>query len=704
MRDLIQLIFDDVVSKVGTKLYSKKELVFDNDPLFPIMFSIDPRWDIKAVSHPESDKIFEECVQEYGIKYELPIATVMQWGLSHEHGHWKFCPYDVKDFGRIINGIAGGLESIGVDYMKQLGAAKNIINMFSDIIVNTLSAFEEKDPKMYKDGMDMFYMMEGLFQKKMEGKYSKAGELFLSTQYSFFGNHSPLEKAVMSNFRFNRPNDNIIKKLVNKVRESKELKGFNKTFNELLKIYSPTDLIYKKVLAGNLNSNNRKAISNYLSNPNNWEHMAYDFARVMYNSAKEMKHQQGSDHLSDQFIEIVMDGNSKSKDKGQQMKAGGNDKGDETSGDGQESEDDREDSQGQGYKPKDNGQDDEDKGEKSKGADKNNDDKNSELEKFIDNMTEKHKDIKFVINKEFLKKLVDVGRGLGNPIDYADQFYTLDSIYRKRAENIMFDLKGKPGESNQTRIAYLTHEPISNGEGLDLQKVDFSKSIVMNNNNRKSVILCQGDVEETSDDPSTQSIGYIRDILWMLDSSGSMSDSFGDIYYDLVEGNGPYDLVLRSFYSSIDMLEKTGKAYSMKYGLMNYSRVTKFSGWKEYKELDDIKKAAFYFQGGGTVLSPAKIKKVCREREDNFLAFLITDGELDNSSQAADALAEMISMGNDLIILYIDKNRKGYNNLIESMGNSCKSHIISEPEDIIGLKLELVNEEWGRGGNIFSYL
>ena len=302
MRDLVQLIFDDVVSRIGTRLHSRKELVFDSNPLFPLMFGIGPRWDIKVISHPESDKIFDECVREYGIKYDQPINTVMQWGLSHEHGHWKFCPYDVKDLERIINGIAGGLDSIGVDYSKQLGATKNIMNMFADIIVNTLSVFEEKNPEVYKDGMDIFYRGGGGGGGGGGGEYSKASELFLSTQYALFGSHSNLEKAVMSNFRFNRPNDNIVKKLVNKVRKSQELKGFNNTFNELLKIYTPTNLVYQKVLSGNLNGNNRRSIRNYLSNPDKWEKMAYEFAKVMYNPAKEMKHQHASNHLSDQFI------------------------------------------------------------------------------------------------------------------------------------------------------------------------------------------------------------------------------------------------------------------------------------------------------------------------------------------------------------------------------------------------------------------
>jgi hypothetical protein len=187
----------------------------------------------------------------------------------------------------------------------------------------------------------------------------------------------------------------------------------------------------------------------------------------------------------------------------------------------------------------------------------------------------------------------------------------------------------------------------------------------------------------------------IPDIAFIADSSGSMSS-------DLIAGDEePYDLLLRAKYSVLNWIIRTGKAFHMKFGVINFSGSTYFSGWKPYSELDEVKKTLFHYQGGGTVLNPKVIERLYMERQDPFLAIVTTDGGLDNPEEAAEELVRLVEHGNDLAVVHI---KSGYQGGCIARANEiflgilephADIHEIEDAQDIIGIEIGYAQKYWG---------
>jgi hypothetical protein len=180
----------------------------------------------------------------------------------------------------------------------------------------------------------------------------------------------------------------------------------------------------------------------------------------------------------------------------------------------------------------------------------------------------------------------------------------------------------------------------------------------------------------------------MQDILFIVDTSGSMD--WSGYPFD----NSKYDLSLQSFYAMVNYLEKVKKASFLNYGLIQFSNNTIWSKWHSYYELDNVKKALFdMYEGNRTHLDPKILNEALKTKRDKFMAVMISDGEIENSRDVINSCTEMISEGNDFILLQI-ASRDNFANQIASKGGTVVN--IDNPKDMINLVLSATKRKYDR--------
>jgi len=137
-----------------------------------------------------------------------------------------------------------------------------------------------------------------------------------------------------------------------------------------------------------------------------------------------------------------------------------------------------------------------------------------------------------------------------------------------------------------------------------------------------------------------------HDLALILDSSSSMgrANNFGS----------PYSLLLRAVYSLLHHLRQTGNDSYMRFAVINFSDKTFYSGWQNATRLPRLRRE-FMLTGqyGGTTLNPAALRRMPIEAQRTFLAIMVTDGDLANERQVADAVQGLVNRGNEFILLNI---------------------------------------------------
>ncbi len=144
----------------------------------------------------------------------------------------------------------------------------------------------------------------------------------------------------------------------------------------------------------------------------------------------------------------------------------------------------------------------------------------------------------------------------------------------------------------------------------------------------------------------------------------------------------------------IDYLEKVKKASFLNYGLIQFSDNTTWSGWRSYYELSSIKRNLFEgYEGNGTVLDPKILDETLKTKRDKFMAVMISDGEIMNSDEALKSCNEIITEGNEFILLQI-ASRDNFANKIEESGGMVVN--IDNPNDLVGLVLSATKRKYDR--------
>ncbi len=287
----------------------------------------------------------------------------------------------------------------------------------------------------------------------------------------------------------------------------------------------------------------------------------------------------------------------------------------------------------------------------------------------------------FVESKDYRKKVIETGIGKGSGLKYIKKFESYDEQYKKKARTIVIEPEGKSEERQSLTVFKMG---ASEANKNSLSSIYWPRTIIVGN----QLLLNQKPLPFNMNFECNTLVGNMQDILFIVDTSRSMGWS-GEPF-----DNSKYDLSLQSFYSMIDYLEKVKKASFLNYGLIQFSDNTTWSGWRSYYELSSIKRNLFEgYEGNGTVLDPKILDETLKTKRDKFMAVMISDGEIMNSDEALKSCNEIITEGNEFILLQI-ASRDNFANKIEESGGMVVN--IDNPNDLVGLVLSATKRKYDR--------
>ena len=133
----------------------------------------------------------------------------------------------------------------------------------------------------------------------------------------------------------------------------------------------------------------------------------------------------------------------------------------------------------------------------------------------------------------------------------------------------------------------------------------------------------------------------LPNMLFVVDSSLSMGWEIGRIHdngiidYEQVRrtvlNNSSYDFLIRTVYSILEYLDKENLLSSMSIGLLNFSDVTIWSGWKRGDKIEDVKKLLFSYQNGGTTLETEPLRRIYSASRQPIISIFVSDGDITNA-------------------------------------------------------------------------
>jgi hypothetical protein len=292
---------------------------------------------------------------------------------------------------------------------------------------------------------------------------------------------------------------------------------------------------------------------------------------------------------------------------------------------------------------------------------------------------------KFKKDRGFRREVIKRGIEKGHELLYAEKFDILDEIYDKESEEIILRFLGKKDTTFNFPLFWMKRERVEEDDKLD--NIAWERTLFVDRGGEEEVWLFKKKVPYEIEVGRVVGPKSFEDILFIIDVSGSM-----DWSGEPLDGS-KYDLAIRSVYGVVKYLEKIGKAVHLNYGLIQFGDRTTWSGWKSYWKLDELKRRLFEgYQGGTTELDPKKVEEAWNSRNDNFLTFMLSDGEIhENFDQAVSVCKKIIDYGNDFVLLQLQSGCK-FASILKEYGAIVK--FIDEPEDLVGLVLEKLKEKY----------
>lgn len=201
--------------------------------------------------------------------------------------------------------------------------------------------------------------------------------------------------------------------------------------------------------------------------------------------------------------------------------------------------------------------------------------------------------------------------------------HNLDLLYRERAERLKLvypSIRADIGSAFPS--VWLQTRRLDEQEGVPLSLIRWARTRLVPVSPedeemwlyRKALPLLEPFGERPFSPP---------DLAFVVDSSGSME-------WNPLAGKGEYDLLLRALYSVWAWLEKEGIAPYIRYAAINFSSESIFSGWRPWQDLEPVKQVLFTHQNGWTYLDPEAFQEMGARAYRQFVAILITDGDIQN--------------------------------------------------------------------------
>ncbi len=278
-------------------------------------------------------------------------------------------------------------------------------------------------------------------------------------------------------------------------------------------------------------------------------------------------------------------------------------------------------------------------------------------------------------------------RHLDDPVmDNFQKYEVFDEAYKMAAGEIVLKFIKPEGVDEAAFPMFYTKTTLTEKLPGNTNNIDWGRTMIVND----SKMLLSRKENPFTISGGMNGPGSFEDIVFIVDNSGSMGWE-GRAFDD-----SKYDMALRAIYSSLNYLEKCGKAPYIRYGVLQFGwrDRTTWSGWVGYNELDTFKSQLFekYQNSGETVLDPGKVSKTNEDTRRHFLGIMVSDGELHNAPEAAAAVNRVIGNNNDFILLQIQQDANDFSRSIARAGATIVK--VDEPKDLVGLTLTVVKNTY----------
>ena len=272
-------------------------------------------------------------------------------------------------------------------------------------------------------------------------------------------------------------------------------------------------------------------------------------------------------------------------------------------------------------------------------------------------------------------------------------FQYLDAIYKSATKDLHAQIRVKKEMKDQIWNAKV---------GSELHKEDDAEHKDINVRDIKWI---NGELfglhRRVGIDGGSNAIQSLPNLLFIVDSSSSMNwpvlDGSQALDFDLLKKvalNGDsYDYVIRTVYSVLNTLQRSDILSRVQLGILNFSGITAWSGWKagNEKELNDFKRFLFAYQNGGTVLNVNALKTLYEHSSGPIISILLSDGEFELNN-ANEILRNLVGFWkkNPFIFVAIKSNTP-FSKILESRGLSVKR--VTNLNDLSDLVLDFTKKE-----------
>jgi len=258
---------------------------------------------------------------------------------------------------------------------------------------------------------------------------------------------------------------------------------------------------------------------------------------------------------------------------------------------------------------------------------------------------------------------------------------TLDALYRSRVAKVEIESEVTCRKGMAFEITHVAREELDSFPGFN--NIDWGATRVTTD---KKLQLYEKKIPITDQTPTKREIAGFPDLLFIVDSSGSMK-------WDPRGGTGPYDSLLRAIYSVFNFLEKHNKAQYMRFAVVNFSSTTVKTPWLAFAELRRVKESLFKYQGGGTKLDCDTIRQIVNASGDRFLCLMVTDAQISNVTDVFNTVKMMADRGHGFVLVQIGQRSPLFE---QARKAGLAAHVINDPGKLEGLCLDYARKTWSR--------
>ena len=300
--------------------------------------------------------------------------------------------------------------------------------------------------------------------------------------------------------------------------------------------------------------------------------------------------------------------------------------------------------------------------------------------------------------EEVIRSMLQRGATVGE-ISIAPRSVVLSCYYSERARQIVLRANDT-GASPRLPIAHTGVRHLESGEPISPGRIRWSATRLYPGTDLQ---LFEKAHPITIQRPAEQMPGRLPDLLFALDSSGSMKWQFSSDARSRSYGDGNFDLALLAFFGIWHWLEATGCGPYLQYAAINFSNETiSTQGWHTHFDSRAIWDVLLSYQGGGTSISVKSLRKLRDQHArlgdtagsgvgNSFWMILLTDGKIRYAQRLASVLQEFMSEGHSITLVQLGNSTPFAE---EMRGKGADVHIIKDHGDLIGIVLDRAKSVW----------